>query len=123
MATVWIFGRVNDEPKEGEPEFSRNWELMGVFTTEEKTVEATTQHNDLIWPLELDERLPDETIEPPGAYFPRHPADPKIQCSGCRNTRIITSQGKHFYTCDCVDGSMTFAEWKSYMNRHNWHKK
>lgn len=45
------------------------WELMGIFSTEQLAVESCGP-TDWVGPICLDTRLPDETKSWPGAYFP-----------------------------------------------------
>jgi hypothetical protein len=47
------------------------WELIGVFSSEEKAVAACLNEYYFIGPVELDEVLPDETVEWPGCYYPK----------------------------------------------------
>jgi len=48
----------------------KEWEFMGVFTSEEKAIEACTTDLHFIGPATLDERCPDATLEWEGAYYP-----------------------------------------------------
>jgi len=66
--TLWMVGKIIDDPK---------WEIMGVFSTEEKACSICKDENYFIGPLNLDEVLPDETIEWRGAYYPNYPCEVK----------------------------------------------
>lgn len=47
------------------------WEMMGVFTDEQKAVALCEGHADwFIGPIEQDSLLPIEATEWPGSYFP-----------------------------------------------------
>lgn len=61
MKTVWVVGRVG---------LWKSWELMGVYTTFDQAEKACKVPRDFIGPVPLDEALPDEPTEWPGAYYP-----------------------------------------------------
>ena len=48
----------------------KNWEIQGVFSTEQKGIEACYKDNHCLFELNMDELLPDETIEA-GGWYPR----------------------------------------------------
>lgn len=60
---VWICGKTLDATAYG-------WELMGVFTSEEKAVAACTELWHFVGPATLDVRLPDESVAWAGCYYP-----------------------------------------------------
>lgn len=60
---VWICGKTLDATAYG-------WELMGVFTSEEKAVAACTELWHFVGPATLDERLPDESVAWAGCHYP-----------------------------------------------------
>lgn len=66
MTQVWVCGRVTHictQPRE--------WELQGVFSTEEAAVSACRDHTYFVGPVKLNESLPHETLpEWPGAHYP-----------------------------------------------------
>jgi len=57
---VWVVTR----PK------SASWDLMGVFSTEQKAVAACTSEIDFIWPMKIDEKAPEETVVHERGYRP-----------------------------------------------------
>lgn len=62
---VYVVGRIRPGNNDGE------WELMGVFSTEEKALEAATLEGDFIGPTDLDFRWPEDRMSDwPGSYFP-----------------------------------------------------
>lgn len=46
------------------------WEMVGVFTSEEKAVAACTKKSHFVAPLEMNAIAPDETVEWPDCYYP-----------------------------------------------------
>lgn len=60
---VWICGQ--SKTKDGTV-----WELQGIFSTEEKAVEACRKPNYFVAPIILDEEYPEETEVMPGCYYP-----------------------------------------------------
>ena len=60
---VWICGKTTDES-------GRSWELLGVFTSEEKAVAACTELWHFVGPAAIDTRLPDESVAWAGCYYP-----------------------------------------------------
>ncbi|MFF7561952.1 hypothetical protein ACFZB4_18515 [Streptomyces pseudovenezuelae] len=65
--TVWIVAQVKAVDDEG---WATDWDLGGVFTTEEKARSVCTEPTDAMWPAELDEPLGRETTEPPLMIYP-----------------------------------------------------
>jgi len=63
---MWLTGKNN-----GEYDGGICWELIGVFSTEEKAVAACLNEYYFVGPVELDEVLPDETVEWPRCYYPK----------------------------------------------------
>lgn len=64
---LWIVGKVN-------PENPLEWELQGVFDTEEGAVAACTAYQDTNWfvgPVPLNVELLVGTIEWPEMYYPK----------------------------------------------------
>jgi len=55
--------------KEGE-----DWELGGVFSTQEKALGQCTTEDDYVFPIILDDYAGRETVDP-HAYFPIKPGD------------------------------------------------
>lgn len=47
-----------------------SWEIMGIFDKEEDAVKLCKNNNYFVGPINLNEVLPEETIEWPDAYFP-----------------------------------------------------
>lgn len=62
MRTVWLCGKV---VKDGDM-----WNVQGVFTSEELAIAACRDEYYFIGPVVVDESLPDEPVEWPGAYYP-----------------------------------------------------
>jgi|GEM_PF-1264251 len=59
---VWVAGRDRG------PE---QWDLLGVFTTEEKAIARCTRPaSDFIGPVRLNDPLPEDPTPWPGAYYP-----------------------------------------------------
>ena len=63
---VWIAGKFIAETDQG-----RVWEFQGVFETETDAVAACLTSAYFIGPCFMGEPFPDETMEWPGAYYPR----------------------------------------------------
>lgn len=61
---LWVCGKVN-------PQNFQEWEFQGVFDSEEKARNACTGKNHFIGPATLNESLPPEPIQWPGAYYPQ----------------------------------------------------
>ena len=68
MDTVYIVGRFISVIEEQPPHAA--WELMGVFTKEGDAVLACTQSNDFVGPIQLNKKLPEESISWPRVYYP-----------------------------------------------------
>lgn len=62
---LWICGqRLNyDDNKE--------WEFVGVYETEQLAIDACSTDLFFVGPVELNVSFPDETVEWPGAYYPK----------------------------------------------------
>ncbi|MDB4914061.1 MAG: hypothetical protein JWM95_1705 [Gemmatimonadetes bacterium] len=61
---VWLVGQVRGHGQ---------WEVQGVFSSEDKAVAACRNQWHFVMPLELDAELPDQTTTelPAGTYYPR----------------------------------------------------
>jgi len=70
--TVWVVAQNKTFDDAG---WAVDWELGGVFTTEEAARAACTVPTDAMWPVALDTPIGRETIAPPGITYPA--ADPK----------------------------------------------
>lgn len=57
---VWIVGRFPNDAQ---------WEIQGVYTTQELAEAACTEEGWFIGPVLVDTPLPIKTTEWPGAYF------------------------------------------------------
>lgn len=64
MSMLWLVGRW----KEGD---DAPWEVMGVFSTERRAVNACSKKNDFVGPLRLNKKLGDCVMSWPGAYYPK----------------------------------------------------
>jgi len=62
---VWVCGRVIQSTPLGQI-----WDLMGVFSDEEKAMKACVRDNYFIGPTDLDQHLPEAPQVWPGAYYP-----------------------------------------------------
>ena len=60
---LWIAGRRFTEDKA--------WEILGLYSSEEAAGKRCTGALDVVGPISLDEDLAEETIEWPGAYYPK----------------------------------------------------
>ena len=67
---LWIVAQVKSFTAEG---WAQDWDLGGVFSTEEKARAACSGPGDAMWPVTLDEFLGRETVEPPGVAYPAAP--------------------------------------------------
>lgn len=61
---VWVAGRVDNS------RVSFQWEVLGVYTTEELAVARCSRCVDFVAPIRLNDRLPEETTVWPGCYYP-----------------------------------------------------
>lgn len=52
------------------PGEAKEWEVVGVYSTEEKAVEACLTGTYFIGPINMDEASPEATTEWPGSYIP-----------------------------------------------------
>ncbi len=68
---LWVVGRLTMDVEGGGCE----WELLGVYGTEEKALARCTTPLDFLGPTDLDRDLPDERVEWPGAYYPHATAE------------------------------------------------
>ena len=60
---VWVAGQVLNFT-------SGAWEIIGVFNTEQKAIEACVGLNDFVGPLKLNEIAPRQSVDWVGAYYP-----------------------------------------------------
>jgi hypothetical protein len=65
---LWICGRNIDKVTVGEV---KNWDIHGVFSSEEKAVSACRDYSYFVGPVDLDEVLPEEVIAWPDSYYPK----------------------------------------------------
>jgi hypothetical protein len=63
---LWVVGQNKFEGPDGIV-----WELGGVFSTEALAVEACRSQEYFVFPVELNEQLPEESIVAPGCYYPK----------------------------------------------------
>ena len=61
--TVWVAGQVLNFEYE-------KWEVIGVFSTEQKAIEACVGLNDFIGPLIVDAVAPRDSVDWVGSYYP-----------------------------------------------------
>lgn len=69
---VWVVAQNKTFDEQG---WAVDWDLGGVFTTEEKAREACSEPTDAMWPVPLDRPLGRETVEPPGIVYPAAPGE------------------------------------------------
>lgn len=63
FGTVWVVGR--------SPGGLSPWEVQGIYTDEQRAIEACTEMNFFVGPVELDAAFPVETVTWPGCYYPQ----------------------------------------------------
>lgn len=68
---VWVCGDWKDDGA---------WELRGVFDSEDKAKSHCKKPTHFIGPAELNEKLPDETTEWVGCYYPHPLSDSQAEC-------------------------------------------
>jgi len=61
--TVWIAGTTHND------ELSQ-WEIIGVFSSEQNAVTACMGVTDFVGPLNMNEVAPRESVDWVGAYYP-----------------------------------------------------
>jgi len=59
--TLWIVGKVWSH---------RFWEYQGIFDDEQMAVDACEDDNWFIGPVKMNEKVPVQCMDWPGAYFP-----------------------------------------------------
>jgi hypothetical protein len=69
--TVWVVAQVKGLDAEG---WASDWDLGGIFTTEDRARAACTDPGDAMWPVQLDRTLGRETTAPPGITYPAEPS-------------------------------------------------
>ena len=69
MGTVWVGVKVLSAD-------GTKFEIMGVFSTEQRAKDACHLINYCIGPVEMNKVLPEKTMTWPGGYYPNHPDDP-----------------------------------------------
>jgi len=68
---LWIVGRLNLD--KGIKDYPFVWEIMGVFSDENLARQACTKPVDFVGPINMNEKLPEETQEWPSLYYPLDP--------------------------------------------------
>ena len=66
MDKLWICGQLKGEWAEA----GSIWEFQGVFSSDEKARNACRNENYFVFPAELDEELPNNSIFPDDACYP-----------------------------------------------------
>jgi hypothetical protein len=66
ISVLWVAGQVIEfhETRGG------NWEMIGVFDSEEAAKSACEELTDFIGPVVLNKAFPRDCMEWPGAYYP-----------------------------------------------------
>jgi hypothetical protein len=62
MTELWIAGKLIKSGK--------NWEILGVFSTEQLAVDACSTDDHFVGPIKLDEKLSEDNIDWAGHYYP-----------------------------------------------------
>lgn len=70
-AQVWVVAQIKATDVAG---WATDWDLGGVFTNETKARAACVEPSDAMWPVNLDEPLGRETVEPPNITWPVAPS-------------------------------------------------
>jgi len=68
---VWICGKHKSLGKDSNGTEYTSWEFQGVFRTKDLAINACKDENYFIGPAVMDEPLPDEELDWPGAYYPK----------------------------------------------------
>jgi hypothetical protein len=63
--TAWICGKVIQETPLGQI-----WDFQGLYTSKDKAIEACKTKNHFIGPAVLNDPVPENQHEWPGAYYP-----------------------------------------------------
>lgn len=66
--TVWVAGRVTGY--HGDDPMDVSWELLGIFSSEERAVAACTDTACFVGEIPVDKPKADTSTEWPGAYYP-----------------------------------------------------
>lgn len=64
---LWVVAQVKSVDAEG---WALDWDLAGVFSTEDKARGVCTEPGDCLWPVELDAFAGRPTTPPPGLIYP-----------------------------------------------------
>jgi hypothetical protein len=64
---LWIVAQIKQFTDEG---WAADWDLAGVFSTEELARSHCTERTDCYWPVNVDEYLGRPTFAPTGLTFP-----------------------------------------------------
>jgi hypothetical protein len=67
---LWIVAQIKSFDSKG---WALDWDLGGVFSSEDKARAACTGPSDAVWPVTLDEFLGRDRVEPPGISYPLAP--------------------------------------------------
>ena len=63
---IWIVGEYKGKTENG----SHAWDVVGATYTEDMAISYCTTTDHFIGPIEMNKRLPDETVTWPGCYYP-----------------------------------------------------
>ena len=72
---LWVVGSIRNYA-EGQP---IQWQLEGVFDSEERAVAECVDESHFVGPTELNNRHPLDSTEWPGAYYPKLESRPTGQ--------------------------------------------
>lgn len=67
---LWIVAQVKTFDDQG---WALDWDLGGVFSSEDMARAACTGPSDAVWSVTLDESLGRDRVEPPGISYPLAP--------------------------------------------------
>ena len=64
---LWLCGQLKSKwsPK------GSIWEFQGIFSNKKKAVKACIKENYFIFPIKLDQELPEEPVIPKDAFYPK----------------------------------------------------
>lgn len=69
---VWVVAQVKATDADG---WATDWDLGGIYTSEDKARAACTEPGDAMWEVPLDQNLGRDTVQPPGLTYPARAAE------------------------------------------------
>jgi hypothetical protein len=64
---LWLCGQAKGDYETG----ADRWEFQGIFSSEEKAINACLAENYFIYPVELDKEYPQESVIPEDGVYPK----------------------------------------------------